>query len=328
MCWTSELSRQPTAGCILKSIIICLLLPPGFSFHYRRSKYTVYLLEEKEIWLNLKQICESSGGYLASFTTVDELKSVLEYVRMNYPDGLYEIGLSRQAGLDRNVDANWKWETGEGFNYSIPWGNSQPDLSNYDHCAVRIRVSTGNMYDIPVTVINPNEKSRGYICEYGITIHCERHNGGCFDLCVAAPELSNNSVNYSCFCPINSFQLQDWLTCRPNGSERNLLTPPSSTIGPPEEDLTTQMRTDDINNACSRSTILTIGVFFLGVIAGVFGVISAQKCYSRIQQRTQIDKRGTDKRKQDVSIYSNLFNQIYRPIRFVPHLSGSSQVAP
>ncbi|XP_033115181.1 uncharacterized protein LOC117115471 [Anneissia japonica] len=99
--WTPELSPQPT-GCILKSVIICLFMPPCIlTFQYKRSEYTFYQLEQKEIWYDLKEICESSGGYLASFATVDELTAVLDYVRLrNYSGGMYEIGLSRQAGLD------------------------------------------------------------------------------------------------------------------------------------------------------------------------------------------------------------------------------------
>ncbi|XP_033120969.1 uncharacterized protein LOC117120070 [Anneissia japonica] len=135
-------------------------------FQYKCSEYNVGLIEQKEIWSDLKKICESSGGYLASFTTVDEFDAVLDYIRNNYPDGMYEIGLSRQAGLDRNVDANWKWETGEEFRSSIQWGGSDPDLSSSKQCGARIEMTTGLLWDIPATNKNPNAKSEGYICEY------------------------------------------------------------------------------------------------------------------------------------------------------------------
>ncbi|XP_033121753.1 very low-density lipoprotein receptor-like [Anneissia japonica] len=57
----------------------------------------------------------------------------------------------------------------------------------------------------------------------GINNHCEGHNGGCSDLCVAAPEVSDNSAKYSCLCPTNSSLLVDGRTCE--GSEKNPLTP-------------------------------------------------------------------------------------------------------
>ncbi|XP_033105326.1 uncharacterized protein LOC117107699 [Anneissia japonica] len=137
-------------------------------FQYKWSEYNVGLLGKKEIWSDLKKICESSGGYLASFTTVDEVVAVLDYIknRTNYPDGKYEIGLSRQAGLPRNVDANWKWETGEEFRSSIQWAVLEPTLSRSKKCGARIDISTGLLFDIPATDINPNVQSKGYICEY------------------------------------------------------------------------------------------------------------------------------------------------------------------
>ncbi|XP_033101504.1 very low-density lipoprotein receptor-like, partial [Anneissia japonica] len=77
----------------------------------------------------------------------------------------------------------------------------------------------------------------------GIINHCEDHNGGCSDLCVAAPDVSDNSAKYSCLCPTNSFLMQDGRTC--DGSTINPLTPPSvQTIGPPEDRLTTQTGTE------------------------------------------------------------------------------------
>ncbi|XP_033111489.1 uncharacterized protein LOC117112511 [Anneissia japonica] len=135
-------------------------------FQYKWSEYNVGLLEQKEIWSDLKKICASSSGYLASFTTVDEFDAVLDYIRNNYPGGMYVIGLSRQADLDRNVDANWKWETGEEFHSSIQWGGRDPDLNSSTQCATRIATITGLLFDIPATTLNPAFRSKGYICEY------------------------------------------------------------------------------------------------------------------------------------------------------------------
>ncbi|XP_033112557.1 roundabout homolog 2-like [Anneissia japonica] len=51
--------------------------------------------------------------------------------------------------------------------------------------------------------------------------------------------------------------------------------------------------------ACSSSTSLTIGMLFVGIIVGAFGVIGGLIGYTRIKQKAQIDKRSTDKKKQD-----------------------------
>ncbi|XP_033121425.1 very low-density lipoprotein receptor-like [Anneissia japonica] len=99
----------------------------------------------------------------------------------------------------------------------------------------------GNLnHPLGIQIYHPQKQIKGIIN------HCEGHNGGCSDLCVAAPKLNDNSVKYSCLCPSNSFLLQDGRTCE--GSEVNPLTPPSSTVSPPEEKRTTQMRTDNIND--------------------------------------------------------------------------------
>ncbi|XP_033112558.1 uncharacterized protein LOC117113358 [Anneissia japonica] len=55
----------------------------------------------------------------------------------------------------------------------------------------------------------------------------------------------------------------------------------------------------EICSVCSSSTSLTIGMFFVGIIVGAFGVIGGLIVYTRIKQKTKIDKRSTDKSKQD-----------------------------
>ncbi|XP_071953012.1 very low-density lipoprotein receptor-like isoform X2 [Antedon mediterranea] len=65
----------------------------------------------------------------------------------------------------------------------------------------------------------------------GIVNLCEGHNGGCSDLCVAAPKISDGSAKYSCLCPSNSSLTSDLRTC--HGSEKNPLTPPPVTTSVP-----------------------------------------------------------------------------------------------
>ncbi|XP_033096170.1 neurocan core protein-like isoform X2 [Anneissia japonica] len=58
-------------------------------------------------------------------------------------------------------------------------------------------------------------------------------------------------------------------------------------------------RCETVCSVCSSSTSLTIGMLFVGIIIGAFGVIGGLIVYTRIKQKTKIDKRSTDKSKQD-----------------------------
>ncbi|XP_033114268.1 uncharacterized protein LOC117114689 [Anneissia japonica] len=127
---------------------------------HRWSQYAVcqWLQHDKNI------ACESSRGYLASLTTAEELNAVLDYMVKKYNYGKYVIGLSRQAGLNRSVDENWKWETGEVFNSSyIPWVPSQPNENSKNSAGIRIDITSGKILDHPPTTYFG---AKGYICEY------------------------------------------------------------------------------------------------------------------------------------------------------------------
>ncbi|XP_033099033.1 hemicentin-2-like [Anneissia japonica] len=55
----------------------------------------------------------------------------------------------------------------------------------------------------------------------------------------------------------------------------------------------------ELCSGCSSSTSLTIGMLFVGIIVGAFWVIGGLIVYTRIKQKTKIDKRSTDKSRQD-----------------------------
>ncbi|XP_033120821.1 very low-density lipoprotein receptor-like [Anneissia japonica] len=83
----------------------------------------------------------------------------------------------------------------------------------------------------------------------GIFNYCDGHNGGCSDLCVAAPKVSASSAKFSCICPINSSLLPDGRTC--NGSKKNPQTPPPATTASPIKsttDISNEIGTVDTNN--------------------------------------------------------------------------------
>ncbi|XP_071953260.1 uncharacterized protein [Antedon mediterranea] len=145
-------------------------------FQYKLSEYTVHLLEnDRQTWLEVKINCETGGGYLACLTSTDEVDAVIEYVNMNHPTGNYAIGLSREASLDKHMFANWKWETGEAFNGSIPWhvytGNTadEPNTATFFQCGVRISISDRTLKDIQTAISlrywYGRTETQGYICE-------------------------------------------------------------------------------------------------------------------------------------------------------------------
>ncbi|XP_033113477.1 uncharacterized protein LOC117114054 [Anneissia japonica] len=140
------------------------------NFQYQWSQYTVGLIdhEQNQSWLDAKYICESSRGYLASITTTDEVAAVLGYMRMNYTDGRYAIGLSRQANLSQDISlpANWKWETGEDFYANIQWDSNQPNINNTLQAGVRIDIKTSKILDMRANNPIKNKNTKGYICEF------------------------------------------------------------------------------------------------------------------------------------------------------------------
>ncbi|XP_033112373.1 uncharacterized protein LOC117113194 [Anneissia japonica] len=145
------------------------LICGGLGYSKLQNQYTVRHYEEPHSWLYLKNICESSSGYLASITTADELAYVLEYMK-DFPASSYAVGLSRQAGYDRHVDGNWKWETGEAFDSSItPWGSSQPNVIDSKLVGVRIQIDNGynGLNDKRATKID----IYGCICEFDLPIY-------------------------------------------------------------------------------------------------------------------------------------------------------------
>ncbi|XP_071953204.1 macrophage mannose receptor 1-like [Antedon mediterranea] len=138
------------------------------NLNYKWSRYTVKMLHDQRAmtWFDAKTDCVHSDGYLLSFLTDDELTTVLDYVNTVYGKGVYAIGLSRQAGLDNDVDTNWKWETGQDFDSSIiPWSPLDPYNSVTSKTGVRIDTTDIALKEIDAeTTLNSN--SDGYICEY------------------------------------------------------------------------------------------------------------------------------------------------------------------
>ncbi|XP_033100297.1 low-density lipoprotein receptor-like isoform X2 [Anneissia japonica] len=102
----------------------------------------------------------------------------------------------------------------------------------------------------------------------GIVNYCEGHNGGCSDLCVAAPKVNSSSGNYSCLCAKNSSLLTDGRTCK--GLNKNPQIPPRATTASPIVNIDTLTESNEVE-MIGRSVIISaiIGslVFILLVVA-------------------------------------------------------------
>ncbi|XP_071953202.1 uncharacterized protein [Antedon mediterranea] len=138
---------------------------------YKWSRYVITTLRYETImtWSDAKATCESSGGYLASLLTSGEVTAVLDYVNTVFKEGIYAIGLSRQAGLG-NEDTNWKWETGQDFDSSIAWNPEDPGTSREVIAGTRIDTKGMMLLDIDVTA-DLNSNSDGYICEQDTSVY-------------------------------------------------------------------------------------------------------------------------------------------------------------
>ncbi|XP_071960317.1 uncharacterized protein [Antedon mediterranea] len=103
-------------------------------------------------------------------TTSDELQFVLDRLKTSC-SGKFGIGLSRQAGLRSDVDANWKCE-GDGTTLDTqmtPWANGNPSKSDDDAAGTRIMSDSATLRDI--NPLKPFAQSNdGYICEYDLVV--------------------------------------------------------------------------------------------------------------------------------------------------------------
>ncbi|XP_071965316.1 uncharacterized protein [Antedon mediterranea] len=157
---------------MLQGLCFCILLThiygKGVSeFMYGGSRYTVVDTVQNNVVKrrDAREFCESYGELLVSLTTADEAAAVNDFMSTHYPDDTFVIGLSREAGLDRYVDFNWLWETGEHLDTDVvEWEGSAPNVGSIYSAAVRLR---GKMRDRRVV--------RGLLSPY---IICERAISG------------------------------------------------------------------------------------------------------------------------------------------------------
>lgn len=104
---------------------------PSDAVKYNGHYYYIY--EDVLTWEEAKKYCESKGGHLVTITSKEEQEFIEKYINdKGYGKVRFWIGAT-----DKEKEGEWKWVTGEPFEYSN-WGKKVPDnnLDNQDFALI------------------------------------------------------------------------------------------------------------------------------------------------------------------------------------------------
>ena len=122
---------------------------PSNTVEYNGHRYELYELGGEYEWGYAKYFCEEKGGHLATITSAEENNIIHQLIQSSGNNFL--IG-----GTDKDSEGEWKWITGEPFNYTN-WNETQSD--NYEDEDYLMMYSNGKWNDC-------HETLKGFICEY------------------------------------------------------------------------------------------------------------------------------------------------------------------
>lgn len=145
---------------------------------YNGHKYEIVkpIIKKEVTWYTAEQICEKWNGHLATVTSNDEQEVLQNYIAEKYGEDAmknYWIGGYRDTEIDE-----WKWITGEKWNYTN-WASNEPN--NYSGYIESYAHLIGKYYSSSKTVGKWNDASDngagyansffnsdeyGFICEY------------------------------------------------------------------------------------------------------------------------------------------------------------------
>ncbi|XP_071959393.1 uncharacterized protein [Antedon mediterranea] len=168
----------------LVSLYILCIFGCNVQFNYKSSTYTVITTKPDTLlpWVNISKICKSSGGFLASLTSVNETEAVVEFVTEQCSGvGIYMIGLSRQSGLERNISENWIWETGEVFTGDISWSTNDPNIPNLIFSGVRIYIRKNKPPELRDFNAEKSNIPNNYICEFKKRLDANSAPNTCYE---------------------------------------------------------------------------------------------------------------------------------------------------
>jgi hypothetical protein len=89
---------------------------------YDGNGHSYEVINETKRWTDAKLHCESLGGYLATVTSLEEQKFIMELLSEQGTRSSYWLGGYREGG-------RWQWVTGEAFDYRN-WMAGKPDNNN------------------------------------------------------------------------------------------------------------------------------------------------------------------------------------------------------
>ena len=160
--------------CIIGFSLLAGVLSANASLHYFSGTghwYEPVLVPDGIEWPDANAAATARGGYLCTITNAGENTFVASLVDESYYSG-FSINndiLGPWLGGYRNAfDAQWRWVTGEPFNFTA-WYPGQPDGYGGSDQKLQFyaRATTGSTWgDHPGTPITGYSLPRGYIVEY------------------------------------------------------------------------------------------------------------------------------------------------------------------
>ena len=123
---------------------------------YNGHKYEIVkpIIKKEVTWYTAEQICEKWNGHLATVTSNDEQEVLQNYIAEKYGEDAmknYWIGGYRDTEIDE-----WKWITGEKWNYTN-WASNEPN--NYSGYIESYAHLIGKYYSSSKTVGKWNDAS-------------------------------------------------------------------------------------------------------------------------------------------------------------------------
>lgn len=131
-------------------------IKPTKTFVESGHKYELY--NTKMSWKDAYQLCAMKGGHLVTISSKNE-DSFISQIQKNYsPFDRMWLGAT-----DENSEGNWRWITGEAFNY-INWDTSEPNNID-DEDYMMMYKSSGKWNDVCDST-RSGLYSYSFICEY------------------------------------------------------------------------------------------------------------------------------------------------------------------
>ena len=130
----------------------------GLVAHYEFEEHQYSLYNQDLSWTDSKIFCEERNSHLATITSENEYNFIIKNILPQSNAEYLWLG-----GTDEQNEGNWKWITGEKWDYTN-WGNNQPDNANNEDYLEIYNYSghIGYINDIPN---NSQNRHHNIICE-------------------------------------------------------------------------------------------------------------------------------------------------------------------